>query len=41
MKLPLEGIRVIDITAFGAAPLAGAFLGGCKQLTAVNFQIHV
>jgi crotonobetainyl-CoA:carnitine CoA-transferase CaiB-like acyl-CoA transferase len=26
MKLPLEGIRVIDITAFGAAPLAGAFL---------------
>jgi crotonobetainyl-CoA:carnitine CoA-transferase CaiB-like acyl-CoA transferase len=26
MKSPLEGIRVIDATAFGAAPIAGAFL---------------
>ncbi len=26
MKSPLEGIRVIDATAFGAAPTAGAFL---------------
>ncbi|MGA2670229.1 MAG: CoA transferase [Dehalococcoidia bacterium] len=27
MKLPLEGIRVIDAAAFGAAPLAAALLG--------------